>query len=332
MELRVNSQVVHTCVPQREAIATETQTTDDCKRIMTTPTIVFDKALLKVRRNRAKATIKSVDYLLVHVAQDFIERLSLIQRTFPRALNLGAHHGLITEHLRGKAGIAEIIDMDDAEDLVALCSGKQVVASEEQLPFGTECFDLIFSGLKLHYLNDLPGTLIQARQALKPDGLFLAALLGGVTLRELRQAFLAAEGELTGGASPRVAPFLDVREAGALLQRAGFALPVTDSDILTVTYPSMLHLIHELRAMGATNALAERSRRPLRRQTLARAAEFYAENYSEPNGHIRATFEIITMTGWAPHESQPKPLRPGSAKTSLASVLPPSGKPRSSGR
>jgi NADH dehydrogenase [ubiquinone] 1 alpha subcomplex assembly factor 5 len=179
----------------------------------------------------------------------------------------------------------------------------------------------VVSGLSLHLVNDLPGTLIQIRRALRPDGLLLAAVLGGATLNELRTSFLIAEGETAGGASPRVAPFADVRDLGALLQRAQFALPVVDSDTVTVTYPDPLVLMRELRAMGASNPLVERSRHPLRRTTLARAIEVYADRFALPDGRVPATFEIITLTAWAPHPSQPKPLRPGSATTSLTEVL-----------
>jgi SAM-dependent methyltransferase len=199
--------------------------------------------------------------------------------------------------------------------------GITVVADAEALPFCDASVDLVVSALALQYVNDLPGTLIQIRRALKPDGLFLAAMLGGDTLSELRQAFAAAETEIEGGVSPRVAPFADVREMGALLQRAGFALPVTDVDRLTVRYSSAFTLMVELRRMGATNALTERRRTPLRRATLNRMAEIYAQRFSDRDGKIRATFEIIWLSGWAPHESQQKPLRPGSAQARLADAL-----------
>ena len=196
-----------------------------------------------------------------------------------------------------------------------------VAADEEALPFRDASLDLVVSVLALQFVNDLPGTLIQIRRALKPDGLLLAALAGGDTLIELRQAFAAAEAEVEDGVSPRVAPFSDVRDMGALLQRAGFALPVTDVDRITVRYGSPLALMHDLRRMGATNPLVERSRRPLKRATLMRMMEVYAERFSDPDGRIRATFEIVWLSGWAPHESQQKPLAPGSARQRLADVL-----------
>ena len=192
---------------------------------------------------------------------------------------------------------------------------------EEALPFRDRSLDLVVSGLSLQHANDLPGTLTQVRRALKPDGLLLAAMLGGNTLHELRTSLLAAEEELEGGASPRVAPFADVRDMGALLQRAQFALPVVDSETVVVTYANPLALMHELRGMGAANALSARSRKPLRRATLLRSFEIYAERFGLANGRIPATFEILTLTGWAPHESQPKPLQPGSAKMRLADAL-----------
>jgi SAM-dependent methyltransferase len=196
-----------------------------------------------------------------------------------------------------------------------------VAADEEALPFGDATLDLVVSALTLQYVNDLPGVLVQIRRALKPDGLFLGALIAGETLTELRQAFAAAESEVEGGASPRVAPFADLRELGALLQRAGFALPVTDVDRLTVRYDSVFGLMRDLRRMGATNALHARRRAPLKRATLHRLAEIYAERFADDDGRLRATFEIVWLSGWAPHPDQQQPLRPGSAKTRLADAL-----------
>ena len=197
----------------------------------------------------------------------------------------------------------------------------RVAADEEALPFADASLDLVVSALALQGVNDLPGVLVQIRRALKPDGLFMAALLGGDTLSELRQSFAQAEAEIEGGASPRVAPFADVRAMGALLQRTGFALPVTDTERITVRYASLLSLLRDLRRMGATNALAERRRLPLRRPTLLRAMEIYGERFADPDGKVRATFEIVWVSGWAPDASQQQPLRPGSAKTRLADAL-----------
>jgi SAM-dependent methyltransferase len=211
--------------------------------------------------------------------------------------------------------------METARPLLLQAPGLRVQADEEALPFRNESLDLVVSALSLQFTNDLPGTLIQIRRALKPDGLFLGALLGGETLTELRQSLLAAEEELEGGASPRVAPFADVRDLGSLLQRAQFALPVTDAESVRVTYAHPLALMRELRAMGASNTLLARRRTPLRRATLVRACEIYVERFGLANGRVPATFEMMTMTGWAPHESQQKPLAPGSAKVSLAQVL-----------
>ena len=195
------------------------------------------------------------------------------------------------------------------------------VADEEFLPFKPGSLDLVVSGLTLQLVNDLPGALIQIRRALKPDGLMIASLLGGLTLVELREAFVIAETELMGGASPRVAPFADVRDLGQLLQRAGFALPVSDSEVLEVGYASALELMRDLRQMGWANMLVERSRKPISRRLLQRVVEVYAERHGRPDGRVKATFEIVTLTGWAPDESQPKPLKPGSATARLADVL-----------
>jgi NADH dehydrogenase [ubiquinone] 1 alpha subcomplex assembly factor 5 len=282
---------------------------------------IFDRRLLTARRNRVAATAAKHDFLLVRVADDLLERLSAIKRRFPRVLNLGAQHGLLSRRLRAVPGVELVIDMDPAGRMLARCEGPRIQADEELLPFARESLDLVASGLALQLVNDLPGTLLQVRHALKPDGLLLAAMLGGASLTELRTALLVAEEELEGGASPHVAPFADVRDLGALLQRAGFALPVADAETVTVTYPDPLALMRELRAMGCSNVLAQRSRRPLRRATLARALAIYGERFGLANGRIPATFEVMTLTAWAPHESQQQPLRPGSAKLRLADAL-----------
>lgn len=288
---------------------------------MTAEHEIFDRHLMVARRNRVAAGAAQHEFLLAHVADDIAERLSAIKRTFGAVLVLGAYHGLIGRRLRRLPGVEVVFDLEPASGLLAQCDGPRVLADEEALPFGDGSLNLVVSGLSLQLVNDLPGALIQARRALKPDGLLLAAMLGGGSLAELRAALLQAEEEIEGGASPRVAPFADVRDLGALLQRAGFALPVADADTVRVTYPNPLALLHDLRAMGATNILHSRRRLPLRRATLARAFEIYAERFALADGRVPATFEIVTLTGWAPHESQQKPLQPGSAKVRLADAL-----------
>ena len=276
---------------------------------MTAPEPIFDRALLTRRQKRAAEmalTAPAPDFLLERAADDVVWRLSAVKRHFANAAALGSTHGLLAQRLRSAANVGAIVEVED---------------DGQTLPLAQASLDLIVSGLTLHWVNDLPGALIQIRRALRPDGLMLAALIGGRTLLELREAFLLAEAEMEGGASPRVAPFADVRDLGGLLQRAGFALPVTDVDTVAVTYADPLALMRELRAMGAGNVLVARRRTPLRRTTLARAIEIYRERHSARDGRIRATFEIVTLTGWAPHESQQKPLRPGSAKARLADAL-----------
>jgi SAM-dependent methyltransferase len=282
---------------------------------------IFDRALLAHRRDRFAARASDSDFLLRRVADELAERLSLIRRRFPVAISLGAYHGVVGRRLRQLASVDMVIDVELSQRLLAQCAMPHVRADEELLPFAAQSLDLVVSGLSLQLVNDLPGALAQIRRALKPDGLFLAALLGGRTLIELRQSFAQAEAELDGGASPRVAPFADVRDLGSLLQRADFALPVADSDLITVSYATPLDLMRELRAMGASNTLLERRKRMLSRATLLRAAAIYAEQHARPDGRIPATFEIITLTGWAPHESQQKPLKPGSAAQRLADAL-----------
>lgn len=282
---------------------------------------IFDRRLARARRDKAAAGVRAVDFLLERVALDIEERLAVTKRTFPTALSLGAYHGVLGDRLRDVPGIETIIQCEASRPLLRQASGLRVQADEEALPFCDESLDLVVSGLSLHLANDLPGVLVQIRRSLKPDGLFLGALLGGETLTELRQSLLAAEEELEGGASPRVAPFADVRDLGSLLQRAGFALPVADAEMVQVTYQHPLALMRELRAMGASNVMTARRRTMMRRETLARACAIYVERFGLPNGRVPVTFEILTMTGWAPHESQQKPLAPGSARVSLTEAL-----------
>jgi SAM-dependent methyltransferase len=254
------------------------------------------------------------------VAEELAERVSAVLRQFERAVDLGTPTDAVAQALIASGKVATIITAaPDAARRAA--SPLRVAADEEALPFADGSLDLVVSALALQLVNDLPGTLIQIRRALKADGLLLAALIGGESLSELREAFAQAESEIEGGISPRVAPFADLREFGALLQRAGFALPVVDSDRLTVRYQSVLALMHDLRRMGATNVLGERRRAPLKRATLARMAEIYAQRFADADGRLRASFEIVWLSGWAPHESQQKPLKPGSAIQRLADAL-----------
>ena len=274
--------------------------------------LIFDRKLLRLRQARARK-LGPVTFLVEQVVQDLADRLRAVVRTFPIAVDLGTPGDALQRALAQEAAIGRLVWMQ-ARAGEADCA---VVADEEMLPFADASIDLAVSALALHTVNDLPGTLVQVRRALKPDGLFLAALLAGDTLTELRQSFALAETELEGGVSPHVAPFADVRELGALLQRAGFALPVADVDRVTVRYSSVFNLMHDLRGMGATNVLLERRRQPLRRATLLRMAQLYAD----PDGKLRATFDIVWLSGWAPHASQQQPMRPGSARTRLADAL-----------
>ena len=279
--------------------------------------IIFDRDLLRARRVRAEA-LGPATFLLERVAADLAERLSTVLRRFAVAADLGTPGEAVR---RALAGMDTVVAMDTRFAAADTGGALRVVGDLEALPFGEGVLDLAVSGLALQFVNDLPGTLAQIRRALKPDGLFLAALVGGSTLAELREAFAAAEAEVEGGVSPRVAPFVDVRELGALLQRAGFALPVTDVDRIVVRYRSPIDLMHDLRRMGATNALIERRRKPLKHATLRRMMEIYGTRHADDDGRVRATFEIVWLSGWAPHESQQKPLAPGSAKTRLADAL-----------
>lgn len=287
---------------------------------------VFDRALLARRRARAAADlVPGIDFLLERVVEDMADRLAAVERRFPLALDLMGHTGLVADMLAASGKVDRVVRLE-REPRLLRPGDVAVIAEEEALPFAEESLDLVASALSLQFVNDLPGALVQIRRALKPDGLFLAVMAGGNTLAELREAAMAAEIELTGGASPRVAPFADVRAVGSLLQRAGFALPVVDRDVVTVRYESPLALLYELRAMGAGNVLVERDREPMPRQLLMRICEVYVERFAEDDGRIPATFEFVSMSGWAPHESQPKPLAPGSARISLADALKRPGK------
>ncbi|MEE1656901.1 methyltransferase domain-containing protein [Microvirga sp. CF3062] len=280
---------------------------------MSTP-LVFDRPLVRRRLSRALHQ-GYADFLLVRAVEDLEERLSTVLREFPLALDVGTPTPAAAEALRRSGRAGTVVRLSPVPE------PGSILGDEERLPFSGEHFDLAVSLLSLHSVNDLPGSLIQIRRALKPDGLFVGALLGGSTLTELRQSLTQAESEVEGGVSPRVAPFADLRDIGGLLQRAGFALPVTDSDVVRVRYANAFALMRDLRQMGLTNALNDRRRTPLRRATLMRMAEIYAERFSEPDGRIPATFEIVWLSGWTPHESQQKPLRPGSAKVRLADAL-----------
>jgi SAM-dependent methyltransferase len=282
------------------------------------PTI-FDRSLLRARQQRARA-LGAETFLIDRVAAELGERLAVVLRRFERAVDLGTPTDAVRRVLADSGKVATLVAALPSP-ISHDASSLRVAADEEALPFAEASLDLVVSALALQFVNDLPGTLIQIRRALKPDGLLLAALIGGDSLAELREAFAQAESEIEGGISPRVAPFADLRELGALLQRAGFALPVVDSDRLTVRYRSVFDLMRDLRRMGATNMLNERRRTPLRRATLQRLVGIYAERFADADGRLRATFEIAWLSGWAPHESQQKPLKPGSAAQRLADAL-----------
>jgi SAM-dependent methyltransferase len=290
-----------------------------------TPPKIFDRALLRRRRERiAQALDPKRDFLFAESGDRMLDRLDDVRRRFPLALDLGSRDGLLGRLLQGRGGVETLIQGDLALGLLRRAEGPVLQLDEEALPFAPESFDLVLANLSLHWTNDLPGTLAQVRHVLKPDGLFLGALFGAGTLGELRTVLMEAEIAETGGASARVSPFADLRDAAGLMQRAGFALPVADVETVTVTYEGMMPLLADLRAMGEANILDARLKRPTRRTVLARAAALYQEKYAMPDGRIPATFRLIFLTGWAPHESQQQPARRGSGKVNLGEVLRPS--------
>lgn len=284
---------------------------------------VFDRRLVRARRDRWAPAFDAHDFLFREVADRLADRLADTTRRFPLALDLGSRSGILAQELKGRGGIETLVQAELSAALArgAARHGPTVVADEEYLPFAEGRFDLVLSNLSLHWVNDLPGALIQARRALKPDGLFLGALFGLGTLAELRHALLEAEIETAGGAGPRLSPMAELRDGAALLQRAGFALPVADADTITVTYANALALMRELARMGEANATVARPRRPLRRSTLIRAAEIYAKRHGDAEGRVRASFQVIYLTGWAPGPDQPRALKPGSARSRLADAL-----------
>jgi SAM-dependent methyltransferase len=283
---------------------------------------LFDRSLARARLARALTAPgggAGADFLLTRASGELIERLSLVKREFPLAVDVGTPGPHAARALSASGHIGFVARASPL--LAAVGGGSAFVADEERLPLADGCCDLIVSLLALQGVNDLPGALIQARRALRPDGLFTACVMAGDSLSELRQSLTIAESEIRHGASPRVAPFADVRALGALLQRAGFALPVVDLDRAIVRYDDMIALMRDLRAMGAANALHARSGIPLRRDVLARAGEIYAARFADTDGRVRATFDMVWLSGWAPHESQQKPLKPGSARMRLEDAL-----------
>ncbi len=272
---------------------------------MSGPAPLFDRNLAQqrtARRQRAEPNI-----LTRTIAEELAERLSFINRSFARTLLIAAQPEAIAARLTEGGQVREVE-----------C---RTPAASDDLHLPHECHDALFSILDLQTVNDVPGALIQMRRALKPDGLLLACLFAGDTLIELRQSWLAAETAVTGGVTPRVSPMIDVRELGGLLQRAGLALPVADLDRTMVRYPDAVALIHEIRELGLSNVLAGRSRTPVSRRLLGAAVNHYQDNFADADGRVRATLEVAWITGWAPHESQQKPLKPGSAKARLADAL-----------
>lgn len=284
---------------------------------------IFDRQLLRHRRDRVAPGFDDHDFLIAEIAERLLDRLDDVTHRFPLALDLGCRTGLMGERRAGRGGIETMLQADLSPAMLqrARRQGPAMIADEEWLPIRASAIDLILSNLNLHWVNDLPGALVQIRNALKPDGLFLGAMFGGRTLQELRDCLMRAELAETGGVSPRVSPFAEVADAAALMQRAGFALPVVDSETITVTYGDVMKLFADLRGMGEANLVIDRLHQPTRGSVIARAAALYAQDYTNAEGRLTATFQILFLTGWSPHESQQQPLKPGSGETNLNEVL-----------
>lgn len=277
---------------------------------------IFNRALYRMRRSRAVAQWKQYDFLKREAEERLGECLADIKRTFPLALNLGCHSGGMLEILQGRGGIKTVIECD-----AVAAFHPQVVCDEEYLPFADNTFDLVMSALSLHHINDLPGTLIQIKRCLKPDGLFLAIVPGANTLRELRTSVVAAAAEHGFTLSPRVSPFVEIRDAGGLLMRAGFALPVADSDMLQVDYSDVFKLMRDLRGMGESNVLESQHKHFTSSRHLTAIAQHYHTYFGQADEAIPATFEFVTLTGWKPHASQQQPAKRGSGQVNLKQVL-----------
>lgn len=292
---------------------------------MADPITVFDRDILKLRRDRAAAKAQDYNFLFAETAERLADRLDDTTRNFPMAVDLGCHSGELGQIIGARGGIETLYQTDISARYAKTARARNgkgtLVADEEFLPFAEGSLDLVISNLSLHWVNDLPGMLLQARRSLKPDGLFLACMLGGETLKDLREALMTAEAEEEGGVSPRVSPFVDVKDAGALLQRSGFALPVVDADDIYIDYPDALKLMRDLSGMGESNLITKRSKKFTKRSTLARAAAIYHERHARSDGRIMAKFQVIYLTAWAPDASQPKPLRRGSGQVSLVDFL-----------
>ncbi|MGU9961965.1 MAG: methyltransferase domain-containing protein [Candidatus Puniceispirillales bacterium WSBS_2018_MAG_OTU23] len=297
--------------------------------MMDRPILVNEDAFQR-NRNRAAKNFDQLDYIKSAVAERVMDRIDTIRRDLPLVLDVGCHTGSLTELLLKSPKITTVKAFDPSPEMVLRArvrtggtrTGVQVeCASFDRLPFEGVMFDAIVSAFSLHWANDLPGVLVQLQQRLKPDGVLVVALAGGVSLNHLRNCLVSAEIEQTGGMSPRVMPMADIKDMGGLISRAGLTMPVADSDVITVTYPDLMTLMAELRGMGEANAMTDRLKSMTPKSVFLRAAELYAQEYGDADGRIPASFEIITLTGWAADESQPKPLRPGSAKIRLADAL-----------
>lgn len=295
---------------------------------MSQGTDIFDRRLIRRRRDRAATDQAAHDFLVREVGDRLADRLDDLRRRFPVALDLGCCGGQLARLLGCRGHIERLVLADPSPRMAAAAGLPAVVADEDLLPFRPGAFDLVLSNLALHRVNDVPGALVQIRDLLRPDGLFLASFFGGETLVELRTVLAEAEIDARGGTGPRVSPFADVADAGALMQRTGFALPVVDSDRIVVTYPDMFALVRDLRGMGEGAAMLERADRPLNREIAAHAAALYGDRFGTGDGRVRATFQVIYLTGWAPDPSrQQAPLRPGAAKSRLAEALGTSERP-----
>jgi len=280
---------------------------------------LFDIDQHTLRLARAQSRFSSnEDFLLQRVATDMVDRLGAVQREFETGVALFGRTDTLRMMLIQSGQVKNVLRVEES---VFVQPGNPVICAADHIKLGANSADLIIAPMALHWANDLPGALIQLRQILRPDGLLLAALPGPETLRELRASLLAAESEISGGAAMRVDAFTDVRDAGGLLQRAGFALPVVDQDLITVRYDDVFGLINDLRSFGANGQFAQKDTPPLSRDVIKRMAQIYSDQFSDEDGRIRATFQIVSLSGWCPHASQQKPLKPGSAKIRLADAL-----------
>lgn len=284
---------------------------------------LIDTIAHRRNRDRAASGFGDVNFLKQAAADRLADRLDIVRRHFPLVLDIGSHHGEMAKAAIASGKVDRVICADPSSGMASHTAGDMpsCVVDYDNINFCDGAFDAITSAFSMHWVNDLPGMLSRMRRWLKPDGLLLLSMAGGVSFGGLRSCLAEAESQTAGGLSPRVLPMADIRDLGGLLGRAGFGLPVADSDTLTISWSDLFHMMRELRQMGESNALLGRATHMTRRDTMMKAATLYKDRFSTEDQRVTAEIELITLTAWAPSPDQQKPLKPGSADVNLADFL-----------